>query len=205
MNVLGSHPSKIGETAPQKDARNKRVDELIRKLVGQVAGSLDLSPRSSRTPNQEEIIIDTILDGARYLLVRLPEPGRFSISLSPREQEIVRMVAKGYPNKTIAGVLNISLWTVCTHLRRTFAKLGVTSRAAMVARLMEERRTWDPVEPGIDIPPTTKPPAMSSSRPSNDKVLKRAVPEREAMRLIGMLFTPVWPSVMLACGASGIG
>ena len=29
------------------------------------------------------------------------------------------MVAKGYPNKTIAGVLNISSWTVCTHLRRT--------------------------------------------------------------------------------------
>jgi DNA-binding NarL/FixJ family response regulator len=43
-------------------------------------------------------------------------------ALSPREQEIVRMVARGYPNKTIAGVLNIS-----THLRRVFAKLGVTS------------------------------------------------------------------------------
>ena len=52
------------------------------------------------------------------------------------------MVAKGYPNKTIAGVLNISCWTVCTHIRRIFAKLGVASRAAMVARLLEENRTW---------------------------------------------------------------
>lgn len=48
------------------------------------------------------------------------------------------MVAKGYPNKTIAAVLEISSWTVCTHLRRIFAKLGVGSRAAMVARLMDD-------------------------------------------------------------------
>jgi DNA-binding CsgD family transcriptional regulator len=47
------------------------------------------------------------------------------------------MVAKGYPNKTIAAVLEISSWTVCTHLRRMFAKLGVSSRAAMVARMMD--------------------------------------------------------------------
>jgi DNA-binding CsgD family transcriptional regulator len=48
------------------------------------------------------------------------------------------MVARGYPNKTIAAVLDISTWTVGTHLRRIFAKLGVTSRAAMVARIMDE-------------------------------------------------------------------
>jgi DNA-binding CsgD family transcriptional regulator len=47
------------------------------------------------------------------------------------------MVAKGYPNKMIAAVLDISPWTVCTHLRRIFAKLGVCSRAAMVARLAD--------------------------------------------------------------------
>ena len=41
-------------------------------------------------------------------------------------------------NKTIAAVLDISSWTVCTYLRRLFAKLNVCSRAAMVARLIEE-------------------------------------------------------------------
>ena len=77
------------------------------------------------------------------MLVRLPKLARGAAVLSPREQEIVRMVAKGHPNKAIAGVLNISSWTVCTHLRRIFAKLGVASRAAMIARIMEEHPLWD--------------------------------------------------------------
>jgi DNA-binding NarL/FixJ family response regulator len=55
--------------------------------------------------------------------------------LSPREIEVARLVASGLPNKIIAHELGISNWTVCTHLRRTFSKLGVTTRASMVDRL----------------------------------------------------------------------
>jgi hypothetical protein len=53
------------------------------------------------------------------------------------------MVAIGHPNKAIAAVLEISSWTVCTHLRRIFAKLGVSSRAAMVARTMDQANWSD--------------------------------------------------------------
>jgi DNA-binding CsgD family transcriptional regulator len=38
----------------------------------------------------------------------------------------------------MARVLDISSWTVNTYLRRIFSKLNVGSRAAMVARLMED-------------------------------------------------------------------
>jgi hypothetical protein len=82
------------------------------------------------------------------------------------------MVAKGYPNKTIAGVLNISAWTVCTHLRRTFAKLGVTSRAAMVARLMEERRSWDRPQSEARPQQAAKLPIRNSLRMVDRKVSK---------------------------------
>ncbi len=85
----------------------------------------------------EEILVDTELDGVRYLIIRMPRLAATRVQLSPREHEIVRMVAQGHPNKVIADVLNISSWTVCTHLRRIFAKLGVSSRAAMVAQLLE--------------------------------------------------------------------
>jgi len=54
--------------------------------------------------------------------------------LTPRELQIVALVADGKVNKQIADVLRISEWTVSTHLRRIFAKLGVDTRAAMVSR-----------------------------------------------------------------------
>jgi len=57
-----------------------------------------------------------------------------TILLTERELQIVQLVARGHPNKQIANRLHISEWTVSTHLRRVFAKLGVESRAAMVYR-----------------------------------------------------------------------
>jgi two-component system, NarL family, nitrate/nitrite response regulator NarL len=60
------------------------------------------------------------------------------IHLSPREQAIAQLVAQGFPNKSIAAILNISPWTVATHLRRIFAKLSVTSRTEMIVKLYKE-------------------------------------------------------------------
>jgi DNA-binding CsgD family transcriptional regulator len=114
-----------------------QVSDAIRtllSLVGTPDADTEAYPPSSTS---EEILVDAEVDGSRYLLVRMAQPASCKVRLSPREQEIVRMVAKGHPNKVIADVLNISSWTVCTHLRRIFAKLGVGSRAAMVAQLLE--------------------------------------------------------------------
>jgi DNA-binding CsgD family transcriptional regulator len=111
---------------------------LIRLLVDMALKSEDLRCADNQDQD-EDVLVDTELDGCRYLLVRLPKATHARVALSPREKEIVRMVAQGHPNKVIAGVLNISGWTVCTHLRRIFAKLGVGSRAAMVAKLLDSR------------------------------------------------------------------
>lgn len=61
-------------------------------------------------------------------------------SLTRREIEIASLVAEGKKNKQIAYQLKISEWTVSTHLRRIFVKLGVNSRANMVALLMSGKR-----------------------------------------------------------------
>jgi DNA-binding CsgD family transcriptional regulator len=111
---------------------------LVQQLVGRIARPEDNggAPAAAR---EDKVILDLEVDGVRCVLVRRPPgPDRVDVVLSPREQEIARMVAKGYPNKVIARVLEISSWTVSTHMRRIFAKLGVSSRAAMVAHLLEE-------------------------------------------------------------------
>jgi DNA-binding CsgD family transcriptional regulator len=96
--------------------------------------------------------VELEIDGARYTLVRRPDAERDAEPmLSPREREIARMVALGYTTKTIAAVLEISAWTVGTHIRRIFNRLGVHSRSAMVAQLVAcgqiaaENADWSPL------------------------------------------------------------
>jgi DNA-binding CsgD family transcriptional regulator len=131
-------------TRSEEHVWNERVQSFIRLMLSNAPSGSPWPVEPSPNGNGEEIILDADVDGARYILIRIPRPDRACIQLSPREQEIVRMVAKGHPNKIIADVLNISSWTVCTHLRRIFAKLGVGSRAAMVAQLLEIGRTRTP-------------------------------------------------------------
>lgn len=115
----------LTETPPDPTPDN--VEPLLLPLIRRL--------RSQR--HADDVLLDVEMEGVRCVLIeRGPEAS--PASLSPREHEIARMVASGYPNKKIAAVLNISAWTVSTHLRRVFAKLGVRSRAAMVARLAEE-------------------------------------------------------------------
>jgi DNA-binding CsgD family transcriptional regulator len=54
--------------------------------------------------------------------------------LTARELQIASLVALGRLNKQIAAQLQISEWTVNTHVRRVFCKLGVSTRAGMVYR-----------------------------------------------------------------------
>ena len=58
-------------------------------------------------------------------------PGR--AALSPREREVLRLVAAGSTNREIAAALEVGDETVKTLLARTFAKLGVRRRAEAVS------------------------------------------------------------------------
>jgi DNA-binding NarL/FixJ family response regulator len=58
---------------------------------------------------------------------------------SPRELEVLRLIARGATNKEVARALLISETTVKTHLKHVFAKLGVDNRAAAVVAAMERR------------------------------------------------------------------
>ena len=57
-------------------------------------------------------------------------------NLTPRESEVLGLLALGHSNKEIAATLSISVKTVETHRASGMAKLGVTSRAALVRYAM---------------------------------------------------------------------
>jgi DNA-binding NarL/FixJ family response regulator len=54
--------------------------------------------------------------------------------LSPREREVLELLARGYLYKEIADTLTISLPTVNTYIRRIYEKLHVRSRSQAVAK-----------------------------------------------------------------------
>jgi len=67
---------------------------------------------------------------AGRLLARLREP---RVTLSVREIEVVRLVARGASNAEVAARLHITDATVKSHLAHVFSKLGVSSRTAAVS------------------------------------------------------------------------
>ena len=114
------------------------IQELLTNLVKKIDDSLDF-PIFQRTQTSiDEILLESDIDGTHYYVVRCrPQDSDNSVSLTSRERSIANLVAQGLPNKCIAKELGISPWTVATHLRRVYKKLGVTTRASMTARLLE--------------------------------------------------------------------
>jgi DNA-binding CsgD family transcriptional regulator len=158
-------PSSPGlEAAPAGDDRSNhtwggtlrhvRARPGIMRPPSPGARVLVLLPETGASPGPDGVPAagELILDGRRYRLVPVPDetrpppaqlpPARLSparpaaAALTAREREICALVAAGCVNKEIAARLAISAWTVSTHLRRIYAKLGVENRAAMVSRVL---------------------------------------------------------------------
>jgi DNA-binding NarL/FixJ family response regulator len=89
-------------------------DELVRAVRAAYAGHSVLAPSVA---------------GALRGLVG----GRTPESLSPREIEVLKLVAEGATNQVAARRLMVSETTVKTHLMHIYTKLGVRDRASAVA------------------------------------------------------------------------
>jgi DNA-binding NarL/FixJ family response regulator len=77
-------------------------------------------------------VAETILDG--YLKVGSGQgvPVSAVNPLTPREREIVQLLAEGRTNKEVASALSISVKTVETHRRAIMSKLGIGSIVELV-------------------------------------------------------------------------
>jgi DNA-binding NarL/FixJ family response regulator len=90
--------------------KDAEPDEIVRGVRAAARGESPLAPRAA-----QELISDRV-------------ETRSDVELSPREREVLALVAEGLPNKLIARRLEISERTVKAHLTSVFAQLGVTDR-----------------------------------------------------------------------------
>jgi DNA-binding NarL/FixJ family response regulator len=100
--------------------------------------NVDEIAEAVRAAKRGEPQLDTLI--ARRLVTSMQSPTRETeaAALTPRESDVLRLVAEGYANKKIAAELGISERTARTHVSNILAKLGLTSRtqaALWAARL----------------------------------------------------------------------
>jgi DNA-binding CsgD family transcriptional regulator len=66
-------------------------------------------------------------------VARARRPATGWAALTDAERRVAQLVADGLGNREVAGRLYLSRYTVETHLKHVFAKLGVSSRAKLAA------------------------------------------------------------------------
>lgn len=122
------------------------ADRIFKALEAGAAGYL-----LKRTTQEElvEAIVELRNGGspmtsaiARKVVQSFQRPTPVGVSpdmaqLSPREREILGLLAQGYLYKEIAAGLGISVPTVNAHIRNMYEKLQVHSRAQAVARFLK--------------------------------------------------------------------
>ncbi|GAA3155204.1 response regulator transcription factor [Planomonospora alba] len=108
-----------------KDAPREELHQAVRTAA---AGGRVLAPS----------VMALLVGGLAGGLAGGPAPAAAGVP-SPRELEVLRLIAAGATNREAARALLISETTVKTHLSHVFAKLGVDNRAAAVAVAMERR------------------------------------------------------------------
>ncbi|HEU4422857.1 MAG TPA: response regulator transcription factor [Pilimelia sp.] len=102
--------------------KRTRPEQLIAAIHSIAAGDSLLSPSVTRT------VIDRMARAPR------PDPaaGRRLRELTPRERDVLELIARGLSNAEIAATLVVEESTVKTHVKRILAKLGLRDRVQAV-------------------------------------------------------------------------
>ena len=107
--------------------KDASADELIRAVRVVAAGDALLAPSVTRT---------LIADYASRPVRDRPKPERLR-ALTPRETEVLKLIARGMSNSEIADALVLAEQTVKTHVGRILGKLDLRDRAQAVVLAYE--------------------------------------------------------------------
>jgi NarL family two-component system response regulator LiaR len=117
-------------------------DKLFPAVRAGAAGYLlkDVEPqelvRAIRTVHGGEALLHPAV--AARLMEEVADEERAADPLTPREREVVELIARGLSNKRIAAELGISEKTVKAHVSNVLAKLGLSDRTQVAMHAVRE-------------------------------------------------------------------
>lgn len=100
--------------------KSEEREDIVKHLQGILAGKPPLSP--------------TI---AKKILTAFRPEKSITVKLSPREEQVLTFIAKGYSIPSTAKLLNISQYTAADYLKQVYKKLHVNNRADATLKAYE--------------------------------------------------------------------
>ncbi len=149
LEVCRELREEFGEELPIMFVSGDRVESFDR-VAGLLMGADDYLPK----PFDPDELVARVRRLARSRSWPGSRVGSDDFGLTPRELEVLALLAKGDRAAEIASQLTISEKTVATHLQHVLGKLGVHSRAEAVACAYRERL--------IEMPRVGRPSSYSS-------------------------------------------
>jgi DNA-binding NarL/FixJ family response regulator len=161
LELVGDHEGDgraavvILDSAGRPDFMSERARGLFDRMgaaVGQLPLAIEARLKARRWADAAEPFV-VRFDQGQVLVHRSGDAmlleERTESALTPRESQVLELVAGGRTNAGVAAELYLSTGTVRRHLENAFAKLGVHTRTAAVARLRHERghRTQGSIAP----------------------------------------------------------
>jgi DNA-binding NarL/FixJ family response regulator len=83
------------------------------------------------------LVKDNMISMTQKILKILNGPQPKTMDLTPKEREVAKLLCEGLSNKTIAKILNVSIYTVNTHLRNLYTKLKISTRAELIRTIRD--------------------------------------------------------------------
>jgi DNA-binding NarL/FixJ family response regulator len=110
--------------------KDATLDDLV-STIRAVAGGAHVLPPEMTTSLFSQIAKDAIAKGRPEVLD--------SIRMTPREREVINLIAEGLGNKEIATRINVATHTVKSHVRNIMEKLTLHTRLQIAAYANERR------------------------------------------------------------------
>jgi DNA-binding NarL/FixJ family response regulator len=118
----------------------------IRQALRQV-----IDDQAAIDPSVQRHLVDAIATGPGPGRARASAPSELPAGLTPREAEVLSLIAAGLSNSEIAGRLVVSEGTVKSHINHLLAKIGARDRAQAVSYAYQHGLASGPDRPaGLD-------------------------------------------------------